>query len=164
MDEEIYQEDIEEQELIPESIVESPQEEDVPIKVYIQVNENNEITSVNSDIFISDFTSWLLIDKGSGDKFAHAQSNYFPMPLIDENGAYNYKYVNGIIVEVSDEDKPKYVPYTYSELVEKKIRLRYTVSDELAILRQRDTKPSEFSEYNEFCEQCKIEARKELGI
>lgn len=164
MDEEIYQEEMGEQESACKPIVESPSEEVIPIKVYIQVNENNEITSVNSEIFISDFTDWILIDEGAGDNFSHAQSNYFPMPLIDENGAYNYKYANGIIVEVSDEDKPKYVPYTYSELVEKKIRLRYTVSDELAILRQRDTKPSEFSEYNEFCEQCKFQARKELGI
>lgn len=52
----------------------------------------------------------------------------------------------------------------YPELVERKIRRRYTVSAELAILRQRDTKPQEYSEYNSYCEQCKAEARQELGI
>lgn len=54
-----------------------------------------------------------------------------------------------------------YVP-TYEELVTMKIRERYTVDDELAILRQRDVKPDEFAEYNNFCEQCKAEARSEV--
>lgn len=48
---------------------------------------------------------------------------------------------------------------TYEEKVEDFIRERYTVSDELAILRQRYTKPNEFEEYNEFCEECKAKAK-----
>ena len=42
-----------------------------------------------------------------------------------------------------------------------KIRARYTVDDELALLRQRDVKPDEFAEYNAYCEACKAEARAE---
>ena len=53
-----------------------------------------------------------------------------------------------------------YVP-TYEELVVEKIRERYTVDDELALLRQRDVKPDEFAEYNAYCEACKAEAREE---
>lgn len=53
---------------------------------------------------------------------------------------------------------------SYDELVDSKIRARYTISREFAILRQRDTKPEEFAEYNAYCEQCKAEARAELGI
>lgn len=52
----------------------------------------------------------------------------------------------------------------YPILVEQKIRRRYSVSAELAILRQRDEKPSEYSEYFAYCEACKAEAREELGI
>lgn len=52
----------------------------------------------------------------------------------------------------------------YENLVVKKIRTRYSVNQELAILRQRDTKPKEFSEYNTFVEACKYEARMEMGI
>lgn len=48
---------------------------------------------------------------------------------------------------------------TYEQMVEDFIRERYTVSDELAILRQRDTKPEEFEEYNAFCEECKARAK-----
>ena len=49
----------------------------------------------------------------------------------------------------------------YERQVETLIRERYTVSDELAILRQRDTKPEEFEEYNAFCEECKRQAKQE---
>ena len=63
-----------------------------PIKVYIKTNSNREIIAINSDIFIDDLTGWIEIDKGYGDKYAHAQSQYFDKPLIDENGKYNYTY------------------------------------------------------------------------
>ena len=52
----------------------------------------------------------------------------------------------------------------YGELVEKKIRKKYSVGEELAILRQRDTKPDEFAAYNEYVEQCKTETKEELGV
>ena len=51
----------------------------------------------------------------------------------------------------------------YKERVESLIRERYTVADELGILRQRDTKPQEFAEYNAFAEQCKAEAKAEVA-
>ena len=50
----------------------------------------------------------------------------------------------------------------YPDLVSEKIRKRYSINAELAILRQRDEKPDEFAEYNAYAEQCKIEAKKEL--
>lgn len=52
----------------------------------------------------------------------------------------------------------------YEGMVIRKIRKKYTVNQELAILRQRDTKPEEFSEYNAFVEQCKEEAKEDLAI
>lgn len=54
-----------------------------------------------------------------------------------------------------------YLP-SYNDLVVMKIRERYTTDDELALQRQRDTKPEEFAEYNTFCEQCKAIARAEV--
>ncbi len=47
----------------------------------------------------------------------------------------------------------------YKAAVERLIRERYSVADELGILRQRDTKPQEFAEYNAFAEQCKAQAK-----
>ena len=52
----------------------------------------------------------------------------------------------------------------YPELVEELIRQRYTISQELAIHRQRDTKPTEFANYNAYCEECKVEAKRVLGL
>lgn len=52
----------------------------------------------------------------------------------------------------------------YGELVTKLIREKYSISDELAIQRQRDTKPEDFAEYNTFCEECKAKAKKELNL
>lgn len=51
----------------------------------------------------------------------------------------------------------------YKAAVERLIRERYTVADELGILRQRDAKPQEFAEYNAFAEQCKAQARAEIA-
>ena len=48
----------------------------------------------------------------------------------------------------------------YEERVVNRIRAVYSVDDELAILRQRDTKPEEFSEYNRIVEAIKAEERR----
>lgn len=50
-------------------------------------------------------------------------------------------------------------PISYSALVSRMIRRKYSINDELAILRQRDSKPAEFAEYNTYCEQCKAKAK-----
>ena len=70
-----------------------------PIKVYVKVNEKNEIIEVNSSVFLKDTTGWIEIDKGFGDKYAHAQSQYFNKPLMNDDGTYNYSYVGGRIIE-----------------------------------------------------------------
>lgn len=50
----------------------------------------------------------------------------------------------------------------YESLIIRKIRAKYTVNQELAILRQRDAKPVEFAEYNAYVERCKAEVKAEL--
>lgn len=52
----------------------------------------------------------------------------------------------------------EYVP-TYEERVVELIRERYSIDDEIAILRQKDTKADEFDAWYAYCEQCKQEAR-----
>lgn len=47
----------------------------------------------------------------------------------------------------------------YEQRVVNRIREVYSVDDELAILRQRDTKPEEFEQYNAFVEKIKTEER-----
>ena len=50
----------------------------------------------------------------------------------------------------------------YENEIIRKIRKRYSLNQELAILRQRDTKPEEFAEYNAYVEKCKAEVKKDL--
>lgn len=62
------------------------------------------------------------------------------------------------------EVKPKSWEALYEKLIEKKIRAKYSINAELAILRQRDSKPQEFAEYNAFVEKCKAEVKAEMEI
>lgn len=76
-------------------------------KVYVSLS-NGYITSINSDIFLSqeEIQTMTEIDKGQGDKYAHAQSQYLEKGLVDKYGRYNYKYVEGKVIEVAEGDKP----------------------------------------------------------
>lgn len=69
--------------------------------------------------------------------------------------------VNGKVVDIEVEKNAIEIPMQdYGELVESLIRRKYSLSAELAILRQRDSKPEEFAEYNAYAEQCKAEAKR----
>lgn len=47
----------------------------------------------------------------------------------------------------------------YEELIIKLIREKYTINQELAILRQRDSKPNEYEIYNNYVEGCKAQVK-----
>lgn len=81
------------------------------VRVYINKDSENNIISINSEIFLSqdEIQTMTLIDQGQGDKYAHAQSQYLEKGLVDEQGRYNYKFVEGKLVEVTEADKPKVV-------------------------------------------------------
>lgn len=76
-------------------------------KVYVSV-QDGYITSINSEIFLSqeEMSTMTEIDKGEGDKYAHAQSQYLDKELVDEHGRYNYKFVEGKVIEVAEIEKP----------------------------------------------------------
>ena len=92
--------------------------------VYIKIDSENRVTDVNSEIFISDILGWVEIDNGDGDKFAHAQGNYLPKPITDENGVYRYKFENGTVCERSVDEMaadmpiPEPEPPTNAELAQ----------------------------------------------
>ena len=62
------------------------------------------------------------------------------------------------------EVNPESWDHLYETEIIRRIRQRYSLNQELAILRQRDTKPEEFAEYNAFVEGCKKEVKKELEV
>lgn len=100
--------------------------EETKTGVYIKTDTNGNITDINSDIFIEDTENWTKIDEGTGDKYAHAQGNYFSESLTTENGIYRYKYIDNEVVEKtaeeiqSEESKIK-IPLTETELLQKRI-------------------------------------------
>lgn len=76
-------------------------------KVYVSL-QDGYITSINSEIFLSqeEMSTMTEIDKGQGDKYAHAQSQYLEKGLVDKYGRHNYKFVEGKVIEVAEEEKP----------------------------------------------------------
>jgi len=62
-----------------------------PYIVYIKLDDSNRITTVNSSAFLINTDDWTEIDRGFGDKYHHAQGNYFPKPIMDERGVKRYK-------------------------------------------------------------------------
>jgi hypothetical protein len=75
-----------------------------PYIVYVKTNSNGYITAVNSSAFLTDIAGWVEIDRGYGDKFHHAQGNFFQQPIYTMGGAYRYKLVSGKPVECTPEE------------------------------------------------------------
>lgn len=72
--------------------------------VYVQINDAGYITAVDSSDFLHNVADWVEIDRGTGDKYHHAQNNYFPQPIYTESGACRYKLVDGQPVECAAEE------------------------------------------------------------
>ena len=74
-----------------------------PHHVYVQTDDLSRITCVNSSAFVS--ADWgTEIDQGYGDKYHHAQGNYFPRPIYTEDGIPRYKLEDGKAVERTAEE------------------------------------------------------------
>ena len=69
---------------------------------------------------------------------------------------------NGEYVVDNEEQTTDEIVIPYDERVVSLIRQRYSLDEELAIQRQRDTKPEEFNEYFAYCEVCKERAKGEV--
>lgn len=73
-------------------------------------------------------------------------------------------YLNGIKLDTPIELTPEdFLELSkdiyYSTKVTRFIREKYSLDAELAIQRQRDTKPEAFKEYFDYCEECKNKAK-----
>jgi hypothetical protein len=72
--------------------------------VYAQIDTENNIVSVNSSDFLSSLTGWMQIDSGVGDKYHHAQNNYFSKSIVTGKGIYRYKYIDSVVTEKTDAE------------------------------------------------------------
>ena len=75
-----------------------------PCIVYAKTDSGGYITAVNSSAFLTDTAGWTEIDRGFGDRYHHAQGNYFPQPIITDGGAYRYKLIDGMVTECSESE------------------------------------------------------------
>ena len=75
-----------------------------PYGVYVSIDQDGRVYAVNSDAFLFDLTDWVKIDEGYGDRYHHAQGNYFDKPIMDARGIYRYKLVDGKPVERTQEE------------------------------------------------------------
>lgn len=73
---------------------------------------------------------------------------------------------NGVYRDMTEEEVAKMqrqeLPIDYNEAVNNAIRERYSLSQEFAILRQKDEKPEEYAAYYEYCEECKKNVKRSM--
>ena len=75
-----------------------------PYIVYIRTDEQGRIIDVDSSAFLINADGWTEIDSGYGDKYHHAQGNYFPKPITNERGIWRYKLDGGKPKERTQEE------------------------------------------------------------
>ena len=106
-----------------------------PYVVYVKVDESNRITAINSSEFLTDVTGWTEIDSGYGDKYHHAQGNYFDKPLYDERGICRYKLVDGKPVERTQEEMDAdYVPPEVKPTTEQRVDALENTTDDIILM------------------------------
>lgn len=72
--------------------------------VYVQINEGTCVVAVSSSAFLTQTEGWVEVERGTGDRFHHAQGNYLPQPLYTDEGVPRYKLTDGAIVERTQEE------------------------------------------------------------
>ena len=78
--------------------------------VYVKTDEQGRIIAINSSAFLPDLQGWSKIDTGEGDPYRHAQGNYLPLPLRDEQGICRYRLEEGCIVPRTPEEMAADLP------------------------------------------------------
>lgn len=72
--------------------------------VYVRTDERGVITDINSSAFV-DGEGWTEIDRGDGIRYHHAQGNYLPAVLKDEDEVFNFKLGDGHVEERTETEK-----------------------------------------------------------
>lgn len=93
------------------------------------------------------------------DEIDIGEITYTDFDIVDGKYIFNESRYNNRITAEKEYVKN----LEYKTKIDKLIRQRYSINDEIAILRQRECKPEEYAEYNAYCEQCKAQAKSELA-
>lgn len=107
-------------------------------KVYVLADEDGRITRIDGGITVGnilDFTGWVLIDEGTGDRYNLCQGNYLPGPLMDERGIYRYKLVDGSVVERTQEEMDAdYVEPEVKPTTEQRVDTLEATTDDIILM------------------------------
>lgn len=85
----------------------------------------------------------------STDKYVHIKNTdvYFKRAVAVSLSVEQCEEVETIPNIINDTE--------YGNQVNELIRAKYSLSEELSLLRQRDSKQEEYQKYNAYCEECK---------
>lgn len=72
--------------------------------VYVKTDEAGHITAVASSGFLQNTDGWTEIDRGSGERYYHAQPRYFPDHILTENGVWRYKLMGELVVSCTPQE------------------------------------------------------------
>lgn len=80
---------------------------------------------------------------------------------IDSNSCFKRGYLlkNDTLDMFKEVDSIPKDEEEYKQKVRELIAEKYAMEDEIAFIRQKDTKPDEYAEYNSFVESCKAKAK-----
>lgn len=108
-------------------------------KVYILTDDKNRVTALDGGYSISnvDIDTWTFIDEGEGDRYNLCQSHYLDKPLMTEDGIYQFKFVDGAVVErteaeiEADRAEIPPAPPTQEERIEAQVYFTAVMTDTL---------------------------------
>ena len=107
-------------------------------KVYVLPDSEGRITRIDGGYTLSnitDFTDWVLINEGYGDRYNLCQGNYFDKPLYDMRGVYRYKLVDGKPVERTQEEMDAdYTPTEIKPTTEQRVDALETTTDDIILM------------------------------
>ena len=107
-----------------------------PYIVYIRTDEQGRIIDVDSSAFLINADGWTEIDSGYGDKYHHAQGNYFDKRIMDDRGIYRYKLEDSKPVERTQEEmdadyiEPTHIP-SQLDIIEAQVTYTAMMTDTL---------------------------------
>lgn len=135
------------------SVIMNPNKEQYSSAGYYELIESKEPEKRKWYDLVSKYS---LIDKGTGS---------YIIVKTDEEGNTTEEVIEVDMKEVEQTwDYIKQEKPDYEELTVQYIRESYSINDEIAMLRQKDSgaKKSDFDDYNIYCEECKQRANKDI--
>lgn len=99
-------------------------------RVFIKIDDNNRVVRIEGEYSLPpDLTGFILVDEGYGDKFNLAQSHYLEKSLMTDDGIYQYKYINNMVVERSQQEieaDRQRIPITPTQMEQLESQVFYT--------------------------------------